>query len=129
MLAARRLLAVLAFGLLLVAGWSFAANHGTRVTLDFWLGQWSEVPLWLALCAAFAAGAVLVGLFAGWGLARARLERRRYRSSIAGLESELHQLRNLPLAAEAEGAASEARDEPQPPAAAAPAGRSAEGRA
>jgi hypothetical protein len=37
-------------------------------------------------------------------LARSRLVARRYRREVGGLEAEIHQLRNLPLAAEGETA-------------------------
>jgi len=101
MITARRLVAGSIFVLLLVAGWSFAHNHQTPVTVSYWFGEWTDVPLWLVLICAFAAGAAVVALFAGFELARMSLVARRYRSVIAGLEEEVHQLRNLPLAADA----------------------------
>jgi hypothetical protein len=86
-------------GLGLVA-WRFAARHAGIVTIDLWLLRWEEVPLWLALVVAFGAGAASIGLVASYGAIRAWLTERRYRRTLAGLESEIHQLRNLPLAPE-----------------------------
>lgn len=91
------LLAVL-IGLGLV-GWRFVAHHGQVVTVDLWLRSW-DVPLWLALGVAFVSGAVLASVFALYGGLRLRLTQRRYRKTVAALESEIHQLRNLPLAPE-----------------------------
>ena len=42
--------------------------------------------------------AAAVAAVAGYAMARARLLARRYRKRLAGLEAEVHQLRNLPLA-------------------------------
>ncbi|MGH0038468.1 MAG: LapA family protein [Myxococcota bacterium] len=88
------------FVLLLVGGWSFAHNHPTQVTIDYWFGEWIELPLWLVLLCAFGSGVALTGLLAAVEMARMSLVARRYRSALAGLEEEVHQLRNLPLAAE-----------------------------
>jgi hypothetical protein len=63
----------------------------------------------------FAAGAGAAGLLAVYRLARLGLVNRRYRKAVDGLEAEVHQLRNLPLVADAtadparEGAAAAAR--------------------
>ncbi len=99
MLAGRRIIALAVFVLLLLGGWSFAHKHGATVTIDYWLGEWVDVPLWLALVASFGLGVVLTGLLSGLEMARMGLVSRRYRSAVRGLEEEVHQLRNLPLAA------------------------------
>jgi uncharacterized integral membrane protein len=112
MVMGRRLVGISVFVALLVGGWSFAYNHQAPVTIDYWLGEWVEVPLWVVLLCSFAAGAVSVGLWSGFGLARRGLEARRYRSALAGLEQEVHQLRNLPLAAESAATSAGADLEP-----------------
>jgi uncharacterized integral membrane protein len=96
---------VLQLGLLLavlIAGWRFAADNGTPVQVHYLFGQSGEVALWQALLAAFALGALAVGAFALLGSLRHGLVQRRYRKLVGGLESELHQLRNLPLAPDPE---------------------------
>jgi uncharacterized integral membrane protein len=107
MVTGRRLVVLAIFVALLVGGWSFATNHPTPVTVDYWFGQFVDVPLWLVLVVSFGCGAALVGVLAGLEMARMGLVARRYRSAIAGLEEEVHQLRNLPLAADAALAESE----------------------
>jgi uncharacterized integral membrane protein len=84
---------------LLVAGWTFAARNGAVVDVDILVAQVSEVRLWLALLGAFSAGLLIAGTAGMLSLARAGMVTRRYRRTVAGLESEVHQLRNLPLAA------------------------------
>jgi len=97
----RRLLGLALLAGLLVAGWQFAArNEEPRVQVDFWLRSTPEVSLWLALVAAFGAGAVLATAVCLFEVARYGLVARRYRKTVARLEAEMHQLRNLPLADE-----------------------------
>ena len=55
---------------------------------------------WQTLALSFFAGAGLVGLYTLYQMARGGLLRRRYRKELMGLETEVHQLRNLPLAPE-----------------------------
>jgi uncharacterized integral membrane protein len=100
MLVTRRIFAVAVFAAVLIAGWRFASDNSTTVTVSYWIGEFTEVALWLALAVAFGGGALLVGLVAAYELAKAGLVARRYRQTVAELEDELHQLRNLPLAAE-----------------------------
>lgn len=90
-------LLALVIGLVLVA-WRFAVANGAPVAIDLWLWSRQGVPLWVALLASFVAGAALVGVFWAYGGVRARLTERRYRKTVASLEAEIHQLRNLPLA-------------------------------
>jgi uncharacterized integral membrane protein len=94
---ARKLLLVALFVAILVLGWRFAADHAAPVTLTIPLVESLEIPLWMALLVAFALGAVVVGAAAALRFARVGLLARRYRKIIRGLESEIHQLRNLPL--------------------------------
>jgi uncharacterized integral membrane protein len=93
----RRVLLGLSFVALLVGGWRFAAQNSDLVKVSYLAGETPSVALWLALLFAFGLGALVAGLFTGLGLARTRLLARRYRKAVAGLEAEVHQLRNLPL--------------------------------
>lgn len=109
----RRLLVIAVFSAMLIAGWMFASANGEDVKIDLLAVRLPEVKLWLALAVAFAAGAVVAGTIGLLPLAKARMVTRRYRRTVAGLESEVHQLRNLPLAsgdadaAESQGAIEE----------------------
>lgn len=100
----RRLLVLVAFVVLLILGWRFADTNLALVRVSYFFGT-AEVSLWKALLSAFGVGfaiAALVGLYQG---ARLSLTARRWRKVAQGLEGELHQLRNLPLAAPSEAAA------------------------
>ena len=55
------------------------------------------MPVWVALLVAFAVGVLSAGVSLGYELIKKSLIARRYRRVAAGLESEIHQLRNLPL--------------------------------
>ena len=107
---ARRVLGIAVFVALLVAGWRFAADNSQVVTIHYVVGYFEEVSVWLALLCAFLAGAVVVALVGMVGAAKLRLEARRYRKVVKGLEAEVHQLRNLPLTSE-DADVSEPRDE------------------
>lgn len=96
----RRLLGIGLFVGVLVLGWRFAAGNDTPVTVDYLLGEVVGLSLWVVLLAAFALGAALAGAAGLIQIARLGLTTRRYRKSVRGLESELHQLRNLPLSEE-----------------------------
>ncbi len=102
---ARRLLALGIFLAVLIGAWRFASENSEPVRVYFWLGEITEVELWVVLAMAFLAGALSTGLLVSYRLARAGLLARRYRVAVTGLEAELHQLRNLPLAAEDEAQA------------------------
>lgn len=99
----RRLLWVALAALVLVVGWRFASQNGAPVTIDLIVMQLSESPLWVGLVSAFGLGAVCAGLAALYEVTRLGLLARRYRKAMLRLESEIHQLRNLPLSVE-EGA-------------------------
>lgn len=100
----RRLVAAAIFVAALVLGWRFADANLEPVSVHFLVGRIEGIPLWTALVGAFAAGGVLVGLGALLPLARLGLRARRWRKEAHGLETELHQLRNLPLASPSETA-------------------------
>ena len=97
---ARRLLGIAVFVALLVAGWRFAAGNAGTVTIHYVFGEFAGVSVWAALFAAFLVGAVSAGMLAAYQIARLGMVTRRYRKAVRGLEAEVHQLRNLPLAAE-----------------------------
>lgn len=71
--------------------------NAAEITIDFLLGQ-ITLATWQALGVAFLVGAGLVYLYSLYQMARSGLLHRRYRKELAGLETEVHQLRNLPLA-------------------------------
>lgn len=93
-----RLLALALFLGALLVGWRFASQNAGIVRVHFVIGEIPEVALWKALLGAFAAGAACAGL--GWLQLAVKngLMLRRYRKMLGDLESEVHQLRNLPLA-------------------------------
>jgi uncharacterized integral membrane protein len=97
MRAARRVLAIAAFVGLLIGGWLFTARHPQGVSIHYFVGQTGEIPLWLALFVAFALGGAVVAGGLGYQMLRLALLARRYRRTVARLEIEIHELRNLPL--------------------------------
>ena len=107
----RRWIGVALIALLLVGGWRLAHENGAAVTVSYLFGA-IELRLWQALLWFFAAGFALAGSGWLWTGLRSRMTVRRYRKVVGGLEAEIHQLRNLPLATDREpGAArSGARD-------------------
>jgi hypothetical protein len=94
----RRLLAVAVFAGLFVVAWRFASTNATEIGIDLLLFQIPAVPIWVSLLVAFGAGALAVGVWLGYQVLKKNLVARRYRKMVKGLESEIHQLRNLPLA-------------------------------
>lgn len=98
----RRILLIGVLTGLLVGGWVFAAGNDDVVRVNYIFGQTAELALWKVLLAAFGLGAALVGAFALFAGLRHGLVLRRYRKLLGGLESEIHQLRNLPLAPDPE---------------------------
>jgi uncharacterized integral membrane protein len=97
---ARRVLVLGLFIAALVFGWRLAAENGGLVTVHYLAGELPALPLWAVLLVSFASGVTLAGSVGLYKLARLRLINRRYRKTAHGLEAEVHQLRNLPLAAE-----------------------------
>lgn len=100
----RRLLALALFAAFFWVAWQFTHRNPTPVSVDLLVWQTPPVRLWAALGLAFAAGGVAAAAVLATELTRKGLVARRYRRAVRDLESEIHQLRNLPLAAE-EGAA------------------------
>ena len=93
----RRWIGLALIAAILVGGWSLKAENAENVAVSFLFGE-IQLELWEALLIAFAAGFVLAGVGWLWSGLRARMIERRYRKAVGGLEAELHQLRNLPLA-------------------------------
>jgi len=84
---------------LVYLGYLLAKANAGEVTVDFLAGQ-AVLTTWQALGLSFFSGAGLVALYTLYQMARGGLLRRRYRKQLAGLETEVHQLRNLPLSPE-----------------------------
>ena len=104
----RRLVLLALFVGILVLGWSFASRNAEPVTVSYVLGEVPSVPLWAVILASFVAGAAVAGVLSMFELTKQSLVARRYRKTAEGLESEIHQMRNLPLVADDSGEAGEA---------------------
>lgn len=92
----RLLLGALLVGAM-VAGAKFSDENEMPVAIGYVFGTLGEVPLWVALVGSFGLGAGLCLLAVVGRLTRSTLAQRRYRKTVAALESEVHQLRNLPI--------------------------------
>jgi len=112
----RRLLGLAIFVAVLMAGWQFAAANAVPVSVHYLVGDLEEVALWKVILMAVASGAAVVGFGWLWFAMKNGLVRRRYLKVMGGLEAEIHQLRNLPLAPEASapGGSRAAVEEPPP---------------
>lgn len=96
----RLLLWILGVGLFvgtLWMGWSFRAGNAEPVDLDLIWIRISEIELWWAILVSIGIGAIFSGLLMGFVWLRVRLLNHRYRRAIRRLESELHEMRSLPL--------------------------------
>lgn len=98
----RRLLWLAVFVGVLVLGWKFASSNAQAVPVDYLAGVWPEVPLWAVMLGSFGAGVLVTGFLSLFEVARQGFVARRYRKAAEGLESEIHQMRNLPLVTEDE---------------------------
>lgn len=85
------------FVAMLWLGWSFRAGNTTSIDLDLIWIRFPNVELWWVILVAIGIGAVVSTLLVGFAFLRSRLLNRRYRRAIGRLESELHELRSLPL--------------------------------
>ncbi len=92
----------------LVVGWSFAQANHAPVDLSLVFAEFPGVRLWVVVAGSFAAGLACCGVLSGVKLAQLSLVSRRYRRAVQRLESELQELRNLPLAPEAPSVAGDA---------------------
>ncbi len=93
----RRILTLAVFVGLMVLGWEFAGSNSGPITVNYLVGEFTGIALWLVLLVSFGLGAACVLVFAAFSRVQAGLVARRYRKTVASLESEVHQLRNLPL--------------------------------
>ena len=125
MVLARRALAAAVFVGALVVGWAFASENSAPVSVSVLVGEALEVKVWVALLAAFGLGAVVCAILMLYQVAKLRLVAHRQRRVMARLEVEIHELRNLPLAAEPGTPRLEAEDDALGEAAGGAAGRSA----
>ncbi len=100
MMKLRRLFAGLAIALLVVVARLFPDRNGDLVAVDLLLGSTPLIPLWVVVLGAFGFGALLSAILFGLFLIRSKLLRRRYRKAVADLETEVHQLRTLPISSE-----------------------------
>lgn len=78
-------------------GWNFPSANLAVVDIDLLWITIEGVSVWKLVLGAFALGAGLVLLAAAFFYMRGVILRRRYRATIRRLESELHQMRSLPL--------------------------------
>ena len=100
MKALRRITLVVIFVGLLYVGWRFADGNAGIVDVDYVFSHSGEVALWKALLLAAGAGVVVTFFLMIFSLIGARLEARRFRKAVAGLESELAKLRPPPAIVE-----------------------------
>jgi hypothetical protein len=95
-----RFLLVGGVGAVLYIAWLLVEANSTPVVVSYAIGELPEAPLWLALATAAGCSAGVLGLLLAFQALKLSLMRRRFRKQVTELESELHQLRNLPLARE-----------------------------
>jgi uncharacterized integral membrane protein len=95
----RRLMALFLFAGLFFIVWRFASTNATEITVELIFFQTPATPIWVVLLIAFGVGALSAGVSLLYLVLKKNLVARRYRKAVRGLESEIHQLRNLPLAA------------------------------
>jgi uncharacterized membrane protein YciS (DUF1049 family) len=100
----RRIIGATAVVVVMIGGWWFADANSAAVRISYLWGD-VDVTLWQALIGCFGGGFALGALGWLWFGVRSRLLQRRYRKAVGGLEAEIHQLRNLPLAPDAPGPA------------------------
>ena len=96
----RRLLLVALLGAVIWAGVQFVRGNEATVVVELLVTEPVSLATWKALLIAFTGGAALAAAVSLFEVARYALVARRYRKTVARLEGEIHQLRNLPLAEE-----------------------------
>ena len=101
MVYARRLLIAAVFIGVACIAYVFPTSNAMPVSLGLdWPGdgfRTPEIPLWVAVSLAYVIGIATASAALVWKIMKQGLAGRRYRHTLAGLESEIHQLRNLPL--------------------------------
>jgi len=98
MIVLRRILAAVFFLALFAFAWRFASENSTRVDLYLGVTTIAAAPLGMVVAVSFGAGAALAGILMLYSYLRAQLMVRRYRIAAQRLETEIHELRNIPLA-------------------------------
>lgn len=93
----RKLILVLVFAALMGFAISFTQGNESSVSVELFGVPSPQLPLWAVLGVTYTLGVISAGALLTWSLMRRSLEVRRHRKTVAGLESEVHQLRNLPL--------------------------------
>ncbi len=96
----RRLFFVVLFVALLYGGWQFVHANAVPVSVNLITLELSAAPLWIVLLLSFASGVAVTLALMSLRLLRSGLTTRRYRKAVDGLESEVHELRNLPVVAD-----------------------------
>lgn len=76
----------------------FRERNSNTIDLELVWFRFSGVEVWWALLVAMALGVGLSAIVLGFAWLRSRLLNSRYRRVIKRLESELHEMRSLPLA-------------------------------
>jgi uncharacterized integral membrane protein len=110
----RRVLGVALFVGLLVLGWHFASSNATPVSVRHAAGETGPMPVWLVVLLSWCLGLLMAGGYLALGMLRDRLELRRLRKAVRGLENELHGYRNKALETNVMGAETLAESDPQP---------------
>lgn len=101
----RTLLSLAVVAGIVVGSVMFVNANATPVAVDYLAGQLPEVPLWAVIIGSFGAGMIVTGVLSLYEVAKQGFVARRYRKAAEGLESEIHQMRNLPLVESDEAAA------------------------
>ncbi len=96
----RRLLLLALFVGLFWVVWEFRFRNQDTMTVDLIVWETPILATWALLLITFSIGAALAASILSLRLMRSSMIARRYRKAAVGLESEIHQLRNLPLSGE-----------------------------
>jgi len=93
----RRLLLLAIFVGLFWVAWDFTHGNDQLVEVQLFDRKSPPVSIWVVLVTAFGLGFACASAGLLFQLGKKSLTARRYRKTVSGLESEIHQLRNLPL--------------------------------
>ena len=96
----KRLLYLAIFLAAVYAAIEFRDRNLDPMVVHLLVWQTPAIPVWVVVVVAFLGGALAASVLLLVRIARSNLTARRYRRAANKLESEVHQLRNLPLAAE-----------------------------
>ncbi len=93
----RRLLAVLLFVALLVAGWRFAHGNPQTVPVHYLFGETEPLAVWKVVLGSWLLGMAISALYLGLAMLKNRVEIRRLQRVLRRLEAELSDFRNKPI--------------------------------